>query len=204
MTGAAFSAVGSVMQTSESMKTVSGEEDPRAFSRQHGSTRLLSHTTDTDTIDRVREGLRSHDPVIRAESVDALALLNDALGLVSALGSFDPYLRERAAKALALLGGPQITWRLVRHGWDAVPRVRCAVAHSLGQRGGWVARWMLSHLTTDADALVRYAALCALAQVDTRRARLRLRAAQTQDEHPWIRDAAAALLRRCETTSVRR
>lgn len=107
----------------------------------------------------LRKGLRSADPVVRSESVDALAMIRDVRGMRTALASHDAYLRLRALKALAGIPGRGLTVRLLRAQLDPHPDVRAALVDCLARRRvGWLALLTLKRLARDDHPGVRGAA----------------------------------------------
>jgi len=152
--------------------------------------------TDSETMKHIRRRLRSPDAQVRAECVEALSALADTRGLLSATRSRDAYVRARAASGLANTKGGRITWVLLRLRADADEHVRCVVASVLARRRGWLTARARAQLANDAHPVGRYTALNGLVRIDWKRASGLLRAAMTGDQEGWIRDAAAALLRR--------
>jgi HEAT repeat protein len=92
--------------------------------------------------------------------------------------------------------GWRVAWFVACRARDADPSVRGAVAAALAARGGWLAAVTLRRLISDEDPLVRYAALCALATFRGAGASALLARVAARDPEPWLRDAAASVLRR--------
>ncbi len=156
---------------------------------------MLGAMLDPETLARLRGALASSDVALRAQSVDALAIVRDACGLRRALLSPDPYVRARAVQALAA-GKRRLSWRLARMCGDAHPRVRAAVVAAASASSGWFAAPVLRRLARDRSAQVRCLAVHALgAQPDGRSYRT-LQTIAAYDEDPTVREAADALVRR--------
>jgi HEAT repeat protein len=168
-------------------------------SKQGGTMKI-----DPATLARLRDGLASSDPRVRAEGVDALAALGDVPGLCRALASPDRYLRLRAVRALAPICGRIVACRLARLWRDAEPSVRWALAEALIQRGGILARLLLQRLVRDGHPAVRHAAVQGLCTLGGSRSSAALHAVAAADPEPSIRAAASAALRRAETQVARR
>jgi len=177
----------------------------RRMATARGITDVAGHTvgllstltmTDRTTIKRIRAAIRDGDPEVRAQAVDALVTLADAAGLLTALGSQDRYVRERAVRGLAAWRGCRVGLWLAAAAFDADPDVRCAVAAAFAQRRGRLAHRILMRLARDPRAVVRYAAVTALARVHPRSARRALRYVEAHDREGWLRDAATELLHR--------
>ncbi len=151
---------------------------------------------DARMIKRIRKELGSSDAEMRGECVEALIALGDIRGLLRASRSRDTYVRARAVRALGKVPGGRITWRLSRLRHDPEADVRCAVAQALARRRGWFVARILAQLAGDEHAVVRYTSVTRLAQIDWSRAEPLLQAIMTGDAEGWVRDAAAALLRR--------
>ena len=156
-------------------------------------------TVSATTLGVIRAELVNGEPAIRAQAIEALAVLGDARGLITALGSSDAYVRRTAVKGLAGQPGVFVTWRLGRLRLDPDQDVRCAVAEALARRTSRLALGALRRIIgTDPSVQVRLLAVMRLAQMDVPVVDDVLRMVMTQDREVQLRAMARTLLRRRE------
>jgi len=151
---------------------------------------------------QIRADLEKEAPAVRADAVEALAMLRDRRGLVRALGSGDPYLRCVAVRGLAREQGERIAWRLAHRIRDRDAMVRQHAAFALGLRIEWIARFALRRLIADPSVAVRCEAIAAYAAAALANVEDVLRAAAEGDPDAEVRALAADLLARRARTHV--
>jgi HEAT repeat protein len=151
------------------------------------------------TLSVIRAELANREPATRAQAIEALAVLADTRGLITALGSSDAYVRRTAVKGLAEQPGVFLTWRLGRLRLDPDQNVRGAVAEALTRRTSRLAlRALRRIISADPSLQVRFLAIMGLAQMELPGVDEILRTAMTQDVEAQLRAMARALLRRRE------
>jgi succinate dehydrogenase/fumarate reductase flavoprotein subunit/HEAT repeat protein len=182
--------------TGPALAALLSDPDGRVRAAAAASLRELVETLTTEPAlgERLVQALAQPDPVVRATAVDLLRALRlgSADVFSAALADSDTAVRIEAVRALVSLDAPGLLDPAVA---DPAREVRVAVARALGTlRAEPLAGSALDRLIGDADALVRGAALAALAETGCP-APLASRAVDALADPAWqVRAGAAAAL----------